>query len=232
MAHTDRCGNSTNPLERCRCTCGGTLHGGSAGVGRPASVGDAAGGANAASEYLTRYLRSAAAPNSPAMDAVRTQLFRAKQAESAQEPLGQPQPGLRGEAFAKALAQAQSPDGGFTIDPRTGRSMATGFFVSAHPELEQAVAVDQLTIADLDDFILANRTVLGQQGNYFGAWHDPETGIISLDVSTRTENAEHARAIAATNQQVAYFDAQTFDSVLVDADQRQRINEATRSTND
>lgn len=111
--------------------------------------------------------------------------------------------------------------------------MTTGFFVSPHPELERAVQAQDLTVSDLANFIHDNQAILQRPGNFLGGWHDPETGIISLDISTRTERAQQARTIAAEHQQVAFFDAQTFESVTVNAEERYRIEAVSeRKTHD
>ena len=227
MAHTERCGNSAHPASKCRCSCGGSEHGlsNSTSLQRPA--------AGEQADQLANYLRTVSTPHAAAHDSVRTQLFKAKQAELAAMPNTQPRPDLSGPQFAEAMVSALEPDGGFTIDPRTGQSMTTGFFVSPHPELERAVQAQDLTVSDLANFIHDNQAILQRPGNFLGGWHDPETGIISLDISTRTETAQQARTIAAEHQQVAFFDAQTFESVTVNAEERYRIEAVSeRKTHD
>lgn len=235
MAHTSRCGKSVQPLETCHCSCGGSLHG-SEQVG--------GGGAEPviqAPEVLTlkeasdrtpkgeQRLRDAIDldPNSPTVDPLRTRLYRVKQAEIARkEPAEATEKGDLTEKhtnFAEALAQVSTPDGGFTIDPRTGAAESAGFFVSVHPEHEVSIPVSSLDMNDLTMYEESKREILEQDGNYLGAWHDPETGIVSLDVSSKAQSAEEARRLAAAHGQVAFFDAQTFDSVEVDASQRHRI---------
>lgn len=235
MAHTSRCGKSVQPLETCHCSCAGSLHG-SEQVG-----GGGAGPILQAPEVLTlkeasdrtpkgeQRLRDAIDqdPNSPTVDPLRTRLYRVKQAEIARKEMAEAtEKGVLTEKhtnFAEALAQVSTPDGGFTIDPRTGAAESAGFFVSVHPEHEVSIPVSSLDMNDLTKYEESKREILGQEGNYLGAWHDPETGIVSLDVSSKAQSAEEARRLAAAHGQVAFFDAQTFDSVEVDASQRNRI---------
>lgn len=239
MAHTSRCGKSIQALETCHCSCGGSLHG-SEQVG-----GGGAGPVTPPVEVLTlkeasdrtprgeQRLRDAieADPNSPSVDPLRTRLYRVKQAEIARQENSQgTESGAKADKhtnFAEALAQASVPDGGFTIDPRTGAAESSGFFVSVHPEHEVAVPVESMDSTALLAYVHQKREVLEKEGNYCGGWHDPETGIVSLDVSSKAESAEEARRLAAAHDQVAFFDAQTFDSVEVDASQRTRIENIT-----
>lgn len=235
MAHTSRCGKSIQPLETCHCSCGGSLH------GSEQAGGGGAGPVPPPVEVLTlkeasdrtpkgeQRLRDAIEkdPNSPTVDPLRTRLYHVKQAEIAsQETSQESKSGAKAAKhtnFADALAQVSEPDGGFTIDPRTGAAESSGFFVSVHPEHEVSIPLSSLNMNDLTKYEESKHEILGQEGNYLGAWHDPETGIVSLDVSSKAQSAEDARRLAAAHGQVAFFDAQTFDSVEVDTSQRSRI---------
>jgi hypothetical protein len=232
MAHTSRCGQSTQPLEKCRCSCAGSLHGsaqhssaaGGSGPAEPTTAPTAQqlhDRTPAGQQALRNAIAASPDPNAPAVDPLRTRLYLARKAELEAAAAN----GSAAENFAEALKGAREPDGGFTIDPRTGAAEAAGFFVSVHPELEQAVPVQELRPKDLQRYVNERHEVLREEGNYFGAWHDPETGVVSLDVSSKTEAAEAARVLAAEHAQVAFFDAQTFESVEVDSTQRNRIAE-------
>ncbi len=171
-------------------------------------------------QELRDTIAASADPNDPSVDPLRTRLYSARMAELELEGQGGAD---RASNFVQALAQTSEPDGGFTIDPRTGAAEQAGFFVSVHPEHEVAVPVGSLDMSVMAAYEQQKGEVLGQEGNFFGAWHDPETGIVSLDVSSKAQSAEEARRLAAAHGQVAFFDAQTFDSVEVDASQRDRI---------
>lgn len=123
----------------------------------------------------------------------------------------------------KALSRLRHPDGGFTRHPETGREEIIGFFVSPYPEREKAIRAEELRPRHLREFREANRDLFTQPGHFMGGWHDPETGIVSLDVSVKTESAEQARDLASEHQQVAFYDAQTGNSVDVDTTARDRI---------
>lgn len=248
MAHTSRCGQSVKPLETCHCSCGGSLHGSE-------QVGGGGGGSGAgpimqAPEVLTlkeasdrtpkgeQRLRDAIDrdPNSPSVDPLRTRLYRVKQAEIVREKAVEGAVEVSEEEkrknFTEALSQLKEPDGGFTIDPRTGAAESAGFFVSVHPEHEVAVPIASVNPQSIARYAYQKREVLKQEGNFFGGWHDPETGIVSFDVSSKAQSAEEARRLSAAHGQVAFFDAQTFDSVEVDTSQRNRIENIIERSGD
>lgn len=124
---------------------------------------------------------------------------------------------------SKALSRLRHPDGGFTRHPDTGREETVGFFVSPYPDREQAIPAQDLRPVDLLRFAKANADLFAQEGHYLGAWHDPETGVVSLDVSVKTTSAEQARSLAEQHHQVAFYDAQTGGSVEVSTTARDRI---------
>lgn len=120
---------------------------------------------------------------------------------------------LSDEQAAGLITKLQEPDGGFTINPRTGEAVTSGYAVAMFPERSKEVAVRDVTAADLKSYVDNNRSVLDTDGNMFGAWHDPETGIAWLDVSRVTAGKETAIALAKKQNQIAIFDFSTFESV-------------------
>lgn len=122
-----------------------------------------------------------------------------------------------------AFDRLRDPDGGFTRDPETGREEMAGFFVSPYPEREKAMMVGEIHPRHIREFREANDDLFSQPGHYMGGWHDPETGIVSLDVSVKTEFFEEARELAGQHQQVAFYDAHTGNTVDVNATARERI---------
>lgn len=124
---------------------------------------------------------------------------------------------------SEALGRLKHPDGGFTRHADTGREEITGFFVSPYPSREQAIAAAELRPIHLLRFAKSNADLFAKEGHYMGAWHDPETGIVSLDVSVKTTSAEQARSLAEQHQQVAFYDAQVGSSVEVSTTARDRI---------
>ena len=166
-------------------------------------------------------------PDSPDVDALRTRLYvgratRISQKRALARSRGQ---SVEDETLEvdKALNRLRHPDGGFTRHADTGREETVGFFVSPYPEREQVIAVADLRPIHLLRYAKANRDLFQREGHYMGAWHDPDTGLVSLDVSVKTTSAEEARSLAQQHQQVAFFDAQTGTSVEVSNTARERI---------
>jgi hypothetical protein len=166
-------------------------------------------------------------PGGPENDSLRTRLYvgrrtRIDQKMALAKSQGRDVDAQRLEAD-KALSRLRHPDGGFTRHPETGREEIVGFFVSPYPEREKAVKVEELRPHHLREFREANQDVFARPGHFMGGWHDPETGMVSLDISVKTESAEQARALASQHQQVAFYDAQMGSSVDVDTTARNRI---------
>lgn len=176
---------------------------------------------------LVGAIASAPAPDSADVDELRTRLYLGRATRIGQKrALAR----SRGQALDvevletnKALNRLRHPDGGFTRHPDTGREETIGFFVSPYPEREQAIPVAELRPIHLLRYAKANADIFTREGHYMGAWHDPETGIVSLDVSVKTTSAKEARSLAEQHQQVAFYDAQTGSSVEVSTTARDRI---------
>lgn len=114
-----------------------------------------------------------------------------------------------------ALDALQVPDGGFSIDLTTGENVSEGYAVAIHPDREQVIPVEDVTMSSLISYALDNMDLLAKPGHVFGAWHDPESGKVYLDVSTvRTDRAE-ALELAREHNQLAVFDFATLSSVDV-----------------
>lgn len=104
------------------------------------------------------------------------------------------------------LADALSvPDGGFTVDPRTGGDVRTGYGLSVYPERERQIG-GKVTPEDIRQYAYDNADLLAIPGNLLGGWRDPETGIAFLDVSTVRHDRDDALFIARQNGQLAIFD--------------------------
>ena len=166
-------------------------------------------------------------PDAADVDELRTRLYQGRATRISQKrALAR----SRGESMdvenleaSKALNRLRHPDGGFTRHADTGREETIGFFVSPYPDREYAIPVESLRPADLLRFAKTNADLLAEKGHYMGAWHDPEPGLVSLDVSVKTTSAEQARDLAEQHQQVAFYDAQMGSSVGVTSTARDRI---------
>lgn len=169
---------------------------------------------------LKEQLESSPTPNSPENDSLRTRIYTGRKTRTEQK-----------KALARArgksadeermevdhmLGRLRQPDGGFTVDTSTSREQTMGFFVSCHPERESVHPVETVRRSDIRGFVKNNADLLNKDGHFYGAWHDPETGNLYLDISIGTESAEEARTVAKENDQIAFFDGQTMNSVRAD----------------
>lgn len=121
--------------------------------------------------------------------------------------------------YVEIFSGIQEADGGATWDPRTKESPISGFCVSPYPErgiVLEHYDDDVELILVLDKFQSDNDDLFSQPDNYIGLWNNPEDGKVYLDVSKRVSSAEEARSICENNEQIAFFDLQTFNSVESD----------------
>ncbi len=93
----------------------------------------------------------------------------------------------------QAAARAQEADGGITINPFTGQEPKGGFAVAIAPERERKIAADILEPEDIGHFIEKNLDIFEAEPRAnLGVWHDPETGIVHLNVSAIESDQEVA----------------------------------------
>jgi hypothetical protein len=116
------------------------------------------------------------------------------------------------------LARVREPDGGFTYSPTLKTEPTEGYALSIYPERSVAIDAAHLKVKDLAVFVAANRDLLKKPGNHIGAWHDPASGKVFLDVSKITKSKKAARKLALTHDQIAYFDLKKKVSVTVNKD--------------
>jgi SPP1 gp7 family putative phage head morphogenesis protein len=113
------------------------------------------------------------------------------------------------------LERISAPDSGFTYSMVTGHEPTTGYVLSIHKDREQPLDLDKLTLENLVDYTQRNSDLLTQPQNYLGAWHDPVSHRVFLDVSSVTTDAHEAARLAQEHDQLAYFDLSTMTSVPV-----------------
>lgn len=128
------------------------------------------------------------------------------------------------ESLDNLLKGIHSPDSGATLaikDDYTAVVPTTGFCASPYPEhskvFESSKDVDIGAILDyLSSIEEKDASIFSDDETYLGLWNDPKTGKVYLDISKRYHTAEEARIACEKNDQIAYFDLQTFQSVDVD----------------
>jgi len=120
-----------------------------------------------------------------------------------------------GVDLLRRMADALSvPDGGFSVDPRTGGAVTSGYAVAVFPEREQQIS-DRVLVADVSAYVFRHASVLAGSGVVVGGWRDPESGIAFLDVSRVVADRETAVRLARQHRQLAYFDFAAGQSVPV-----------------
>jgi hypothetical protein len=119
------------------------------------------------------------------------------------------------DALVTRMADALSvSDGGFSVDPRTGRDVVGGYAVAAYPDREQQIT-GRVTPADVRSFVYRNADLLAQGRGVVGGWREPGTGIAYLDVSRVVATRAEAVSVARAHTQVAYWDFAAGKSVDV-----------------
>jgi len=119
-------------------------------------------------------------------------------------------------AWGRLKETIDRPDGGFTVQPVSGDEPKVGFAVSPYPGRSvQLAGKDEFTWEAFNGFVKKNADVFANRDHYFGAWHDPESGKIWLDVSVVKATEAEAVALAVAHDQIAYFDFSTGKSVPV-----------------
>src|SRR5215471_1726155 len=106
----------------------------------------------------------------------------------------------------EALFQKIQDTGGFTYKMTSGSEPKKGFAVSIHPERSQMIESKNLRLDHLTKYMMKNYQLLKRPTNYLGAWHDPDSGKIWLDVTTVRSDPGMANHIGAKANQIAMFD--------------------------
>lgn len=151
------------------------------------------------------------------VDDLRNKIFdKQTQLTSDQNPNG-----LAKTTTKEQLQGVSEPDGGASFNLK-GQMPTTGFMASINPEHSEVVKAEDLDenrIHEYFDNVAKKDPELAKDPNTFiGLWNNPDDGKIYLDISRRYTDAHEAREVCKDNDQIAYFDLQTFDSVTVNKD--------------
>lgn len=111
------------------------------------------------------------------------------------------------------VEQLTKPDGGFSYNVLTHRSPTTGLILSPFEVRQQTIPVGQVRASDLYQYVRKNWDLLQQPGNHFGGWHNPEDGLVYLDVSVIVDSHAEAERVAREHDQIAYFNLATKETV-------------------
>ena len=117
--------------------------------------------------------------------------------------------------ITELLQRVAEPDGGFTYQPFSDLEPTEGFALSIHPERSFATDASRLKFNDLVKYVMKNRDLLSDKENFLGAWHDPDSHKVFLDISRVVKDRSRATHLARQHDQIAYFDLKTKQSVTV-----------------
>lgn len=123
------------------------------------------------------------------------------------------EPALSNRKADDLAERVQTPDGGFTVDPRTGKDIKEGFAVAMFPERSREIPHKDVDREALQKYTKDNADVLSQPGNMMGGWHDPDSGTVWLDVSKVTTDKREAIDLAKQHNQIAIFDLGSGNSI-------------------
>jgi len=128
-------------------------------------------------------------------------------------PGGTATPALSNRKADDLAERVQTPDGGFTVDPRTGKDIKEGFAVAIYPDRSRELQHTKVNRDSIRKYADDNSDLLSQEGNMMGGWHDPDTGNVWLDVSRVTTNRREAIDLAKEHNQIAIFDLGSGNSI-------------------
>lgn len=126
--------------------------------------------------------------------------------------------------YGEVLKDAQTPDGGATYDMQNKSYIGVGFCYSPYKELEHKIPADKIELNDLSEYVRKNKKYFARKNHYLGLWNNPDDGNVYLDVSVRTMDASKARQSCKDNDQLAFFDLQSFESVSTDGGKNDEEN--------
>jgi len=113
----------------------------------------------------------------------------------------------------KQLNRLRHPDAGYITHAPEGREAAVGFIVPGWEGRKARVSARELTAADLLGFYRNNRQLVARPGHYVTAWHNTQTGTVSIAVAITAPTAEIARSLSERMGQPLFYDAQAGHNV-------------------
>jgi hypothetical protein len=98
-------------------------------------------------------------------------------------------------------------EAGFTIDPVRGTAPRAGYAVAVHPERSWRIAAASFRPEHVARFIRRNAGALrAAPALCAGAWLDPATGVVHLDLSVVERDRRRALELARRHGQIGVFD--------------------------
>jgi len=106
-------------------------------------------------------------------------------------------------------------DGGFS-ESLDGQSPSGGYMVALDKNAEAVYDSENLTDADILDFVMEHYDPLNKPDAYLGGWLDTDEGKVYLDVSFNIQDRDEALAAAAEADQLAIYDLGSGESIYLE----------------
>jgi hypothetical protein len=122
-----------------------------------------------------------------------------------------------GRLMPVELADAIKRHGGFSVKNHVDDGPTAGYMVSKNKSTEQAFPEDGFGAHDIQHYLDEHKHELSAPNAYFGAWHDPETQKVYLDVSHHYPSFEEAKKVGRDANQLALYDVKEGKTVYLGA---------------
>jgi hypothetical protein len=120
---------------------------------------------------------------------------------------------------AKLLARL-ARDGGWTLNPRTGRFVTGAGYVVANPPGAAGATMHAPSVYAFDNdirgVVAANAGLLARPGMMLGAWRDAKDGVVYLEVSEVFARPSDAIRVAKARAERAIYDLRSGRDIRVD----------------
>lgn len=119
---------------------------------------------------------------------------------------------LQRAQFAQMADSLGEPDGGYSIDVKTGKPARKGYMVSHSGMGQSFPAGHEVTPGEIQLHATRHAAVLAQPAQYAGGWHDPDSGVKDLDVSQRYASHDRARNAMVADDEKALYNSHEWHS--------------------
>ena len=114
----------------------------------------------------------------------------------------------------KSIFETILSNGGITFNIKNQKELSSGFAVSTGQEFEIIIKKENFSILDIENFMKTNMWFFNRHSKAcLGAWE--YQGNIFLDISVVYENKEAAISQAKKLGEIAIFDLNNFNEIIV-----------------
>jgi hypothetical protein len=120
---------------------------------------------------------------------------------------------LSPDQFHGLAGRLKAPDGGFSVHMPTGHEPDSGYMVAQAGYEKSYPKGHEVLPHELQEYTAEHAAKLAPKQNYFGGWHDPDTGQKDLDVSENHQSFVRGVAGMHVEDQRSMYDLNRFRSV-------------------